>query len=267
MWRQSSLFFTYVVGVLAIEGKGKPCGAEASPHLLHHNPWLVYIEYYRHQHLTEIRCAGTLISSKHVVTAAHCVKKTRFSHLVARLGEYDTRTEQDCLRGLCADPLKKIAVSKIIAHSGYDGRQHDIAVLVLAEDAPYTDFIRPVCLPSGDLDPTATFTASGWGVIPFDGHYSDTKKILLLPNWGIAECKAAYSSIDLPDGIICAGGEEGVDTCNGDSGGPLAWVRYRIELWGVTSFGNTHCGTKDSPGIYTKVIDYLDWIQEVSASN
>lgn len=41
------------------------------------------------------------------------------------------------------------------------------------------------------------------------------------------------------------------------------WVREKIELWGVTSIGNVKCGTKDSPGIYMNVADYLEWILAV----
>lgn len=67
----------------------------------------------------------------------------------------------------------------------------------------------------------------------------------------------------LPKHVICAGGVENVDTCSGDSGGPLVWVKERSELWGVVSAGNVKCGTKGDPGIYTSVIDHLDWLKGV----
>lgn len=47
----------------------------------------------------------------------------------------------------------------------------------------------------------------------------------------------------------------------GDSGGPLVCVQdNRMTLVGIISWG-IGCGQKDVPGIYTKVINYLDWIQ------
>jgi secreted trypsin-like serine protease len=53
----------------------------------------------------------------------------------------------------------------------------------------------------------------------------------------------------------------------GDSGGPLMKeysdgdnVPYRY-LVGLTSFG-AKCGTAGSPGVYTKITSYLDWINE-----
>ncbi|XP_047036615.1 CLIP domain-containing serine protease B9-like [Helicoverpa zea] len=239
------------------------CGVEASTNLVHHNPWLVYIEYWRGDTDTEIRCAGTLIDNRHVVTAAHCVRTLKFSRLVARLGEYDLYSKEDCVRGVCADPIVRIDVADIIVHPGYSNKEHDIAILRLAEDAPYTDFIRPICLPSGDLEQDTQFFAAGWGEIPRKGYYSHVKKIIPLPLWTKAECKAAYKYNHIPDHVICAGGEDGIDTCRGDSGGPLTRVRDTIELWGVTSHGNVQCGTKDSPGIYTNVADHMDWILTV----
>jgi secreted trypsin-like serine protease len=36
--------------------------------------------------------------------------------------------------------------------------------------------------------------------------------------------------------------------------------------YGVTSFGK-FCGDKDTPGIYTKVANYISWIEEIAFSN
>lgn len=48
----------------------------------------------------------------------------------------------------------------------------------------------------------------------------------------------------------------------GDSGGPLVcMIDKRMTLLGIISWG-LGCGQKDVPGIYTKVTNYLNWIQD-----
>lgn len=58
--------------------------------------------------------------------------------LIARLGEYDVNSKEDCVQGVCADPIVRIKVAEIIVHPNYSNREHDIAILRLEEEAPYT---------------------------------------------------------------------------------------------------------------------------------
>lgn len=66
--------------------------------------------------------------------------------------------------------------------------------------------------------------------------------------------------------MLCAGiPGGGVDTCQGDSGGPLM---YHSDLWqvvGIVSWGHG-CGGPSTPGVYTKVTAYLNWIYNVRKS-
>lgn len=87
------------------------------------------------------------------------------------------------------------------------------------------------------------------------------------------KCKDVYKKrggiID-PHAQMCAGGEEGRDSCVGDSGSALmreerpkikGHVR-QYKLIGVVSFGPRLCGTAGIPGVYTRIRHYLDWILE-----
>merc|ERR1712168_1151657 len=72
-------------------------------------------------------------------------------------------------------------------------------------------------------------------------------------------CKIEYP-FSIADSMICAG-EQGKDSCQGDSGGPL--ICYNADgsgyLGGIVSWGRG-CGSLWSPGVYTEVSYFVDWI-------
>ncbi|TMW40391.1 hypothetical protein DOY81_014529 [Sarcophaga bullata] len=68
-------------------------------------------------------------------------------------------------------------------------------------------------------------------------------------------------------GQICAGGKGFVDTCKGDSGGPLGYRDFyngfpRFIQFGIVSFGVTACGGIDVPTSYTNTSYYMQWITD-----
>ena len=64
----------------------------------------------------------------------------------------------------------------------------------------------------------------------------------------------------ITEGMVCAG-SAGHASCNGDSGGPLVCpdASGKGKLAGIVSFGMGGC---TSMGVYAKVSQYDDWIQE-----
>lgn len=84
-----------------------------------------------------------------------------------------------------------------------------------------------------------------------------------------AECQANYDAIrggvTITDKQFCAG-MAGVDSCRGDSGGPVISVesvggQVYTYLAGIVSFGPTACGQGEASGVYTKVAAYIPWIE------
>lgn len=70
---------------------------------------------------------------------------------------------------------------------------------------------------------------------------------------------------ELHQSFICAGGEEGKDTCKGDGGSPLVcpiegedekYFQAGIVAWGIG------CGENRIPGVYANVALFRNWIDE-----
>ncbi|KAF6077930.1 kallikrein related peptidase 13 [Phyllostomus discolor] len=72
------------------------------------------------------------------------------------------------------------------------------------------------------------------------------------------ECRQVYPGRITPN-MLCAGTQEGgKDSCEGDSGGPLV---CNGTLYGIISWGDFPCGQPNRPGVYTRVSQYISWIQ------
>lgn len=103
-------------------------------------------------------------------------------------------------------------------------------------------------------------TVAGWGAVKSEGSQSNVAKKTFVKVLSQEECKhASVIGRHLEKDNLCAYGE-GTDSCQGDSGGPLMWnVSSRYEQIGVVSWG-IGCATKDAPGVYSRVTEFLDWI-------
>uniref|UniRef100_A0A1B6ENS7 limulus clotting factor C n=2 Tax=Cuerna arida TaxID=1464854 RepID=A0A1B6ENS7_9HEMI len=242
-------------------------------------PWIARLGYTyeldENNTVDTYECGGTIINSMYVLTAAHCSPDIVMLQLAeVRLGEHITTTDPDCVDGVCAPPAQDIVVDEFICHEDYDAKsyQNDICLLRLAKPIEFNNYVAPICLPVYDFFQKQTFESSvmevaGWGLTDIaTGKSSNVLLTLTVPIKTQFICELAYSGkSEIIDKQMCAGGVVGKDSCSGDSGGPLmapfsmdAPPRYFIV--GIVSFGPKKCATTNTPGVYTKVSEYMTWI-------
>ena len=180
------------------------------------------------------RCSGSLIASKWIVTAAHCVYDA--SSVTVILGEHDTATMTES-----TIPRKEVTVSKIIPHENYVLLHDDIALLKLSESVDLSVY-TPVCLPNtGDdfIGKTALVYGKlagalhslticlGWGATSSSGSLSSKLLEVAVGIVSDTTCQNAFTNNPatttwtITSGMLCAGGVGGKDSCG---------VKYHINI-------------------------------------
>jgi secreted trypsin-like serine protease len=219
-------------------------------------------------------CGGSLISEKFVLTAAHCLRK-KYPPVLVRLGDQNLKSVNN------GTQILEFRVKRVIKHESYSpkAKYFDIGLVQMDGVARLTKSVRPACLWQDLYVPSQTATATGWGMLEDYGLQNEELQKVSLTLMQNRDCNPFFGHIirntevldrGIVDSQICAAAIEGGrlvggrDTCQGDSGGPLQitlrdnlCVHYLV---GLTSFA-VGCGAENSPGVYTRVSEYIDWIE------
>lgn len=232
-------------------------GEEARPHEFKS---IVSIQA-RHNGGFQHNCAGTLIDSRTVLTAAHCQKKNAQMRVVA--GAHSQS------RIATTQAIQIVNVAEQKPHKGFDWdfASNDVMILKLAAAVREGPTIQYVRLPTqeGPYPPAShSCTLAGWGLTSSSSGGSDILR------------KGPMTAVDVtpPDtdagrrkdkSILYArpGGPKKSSGCAGDSGGPLycpandGGEPFQV---GVMSGGEGICGPKDKFARFARISYLLGWI-------
>jgi secreted trypsin-like serine protease len=204
-------------------------------------------------------CGGSIVSSKTIITAAHCTRNSAASSIYVVVGEHDLTK---------SDGEKYVRVCSKAEHPSYNSRttDYDYAVLTLCEELNFAKDVAPVCMPTvsgqGTQYENKASVVSGWGTLSAGGSRPSKLQEVTVNTMSNSQCCASntvYSCSSITSRMICAAAPS-KDSCQGDSGGPLVVQENgSYKLAGIVSWG-AGCAQSNAPGVYARVTNQLGWL-------
>ncbi|KAL9904312.1 trypsin-like [Glossina fuscipes fuscipes] len=201
-----------------------------------------------HPYMVSIRarnhfiCGGTLVSTKCVMTAAHC-------SILASPSRWQVHAGTTFLKSHgIARTVRKWMVP---ADFNFFSIDMDVALLQLSRPL-HEPILRPIEIDFSPLEEDDDVIVTGWGLkkeYPA-AKLSNELQAVTVTLTNTEKCIKAYSEQNnVTENMFCAIGEHGSDACQGDSGGPA--IRDGKQV-GIVSWGY-RCGTPKYPGVYTRL--------------
>ncbi|XP_062969576.1 putative serine protease 46 [Cynocephalus volans] len=219
-------------------------------------PWQVNILF-----LGMYICSGSLIHRQWVLTAAHCLQRSKDPQMYSVMVGVHHLPENGT----------QLPLTRIVIHEDFSNlMSQDIALLQLRDPVSWSPLVQPVCLPTIKLKPPVGTMCwvIGWGLtkkqVTPKTPYSLQEVAARIVNNDI--CNKRYRFLLknqklIGNDMLCASSEWGLDTCKANSGSSLVcqvnktWIQMGVVSWG---FG---CGRRQYPTIYTSTSYFTQWIK------
>ncbi|XP_013149294.1 PREDICTED: trypsin, alkaline C-like [Papilio polytes] len=233
---------------------GKPTTIEQHPFMVQIENWIAFAIWSQ-------RCAGNVLTSRYVLTAASCTRESLAPPQVRRIRAGSTYRNT----GGSIHAVERITNHPSFGQNGFDG---DISIIRLETPLVYSNSIRQATIiAQGAVIPdNLQVVHAGWGRPSFFGSRAEYLTDVSVRTINNAECASRYLNWPRPhtvtSNMICAGFLDGAadGTCFGDAGGPLIYDNMVI---GIASWGKT-CANGTYPDVSTSVSSYTNWILEIA---
>ncbi|XP_026491043.2 trypsin-4-like [Vanessa tameamea] len=197
-------------------------------------------------------CGGSIITALWLLTAAHCLLRSRPNDLSVRLGS-SWKTHG----GEMYDIKESYVHPKYIRNT----KVNDVGLIKLYSPLRFSARVLPIRMVEKGARMLADQAAivSGWGKLRESGPSATFLQSSTIMTIAMKLCR--HSGLDRnpidPASMFCAGSfsQPAPDACQGDSGGPLVSEGVLI---GVVSWG-LGCARGNFPGVYTRLTNPVIW--------